>query len=76
MLAEERHVSVEKMFAQKPKATLKFNGDMADLSKKLLDTKLSEYEEYNKFILGEKELINALWLEEPLIKSLNVDIIG
>lgn len=75
-LAEERHVSAEKMFAQKPKATLKFNGDMADLSKKLLDTKLSEYEEYNKFILGEKELINALWPEEPLIKSLNVDIIG
>lgn len=75
-LAEELHVSVEKLLAQKPKATLKFNGDMADLSRKLLDTKLSEYEKYNKFILGEKELINALWLEEPLIKSLNVDIIG
>lgn len=75
-LAEERHVLVEKLLAQKPKATLKFNGDMADLSRKLLDTKLSEYEKYNKFISGEKELINALWLEEPLIKSLNVDIIG
>ena len=75
-LAEELHVSVEKLLAQKPKAALKFNGDMADLSRKLLDTKLSEYEKYNKFILGEKELINALWLEEPLIKSLNVDIIG
>lgn len=75
-LAEERHVSVEKLLAQKPKATLKFNGDMADLSKKLLDTKLSEYEKYNKFILGEKELINALWLEEPLSKSINVDFIG
>lgn len=76
VLAEERHVSVEKLLAQKPKATLKFNGDMADLSKKLLDTKLSEYEKYNKFILGEKELINALWLEEPLIKSINVEFIG
>lgn len=76
VLAEERHVSVEKLLAQKPKATLKFNGDMADLSKKLLDTKLSEYKNYNKFILGEKELINALWLEEPLIKSINVDFIG
>lgn len=75
-LAEERHVSVEKLLAQKPKATLKFNGDMADLSKKLLDTKLSEYKNYNKFILGEKELINALWLEEPLIKSINVEFIG
>ena len=75
-LAEERHVSVEKLLAQKPKATLKFNGDMADLSKKLLDTKLSEYEKYNKFILGEKELINALWLEEPLVKSINVEFIG
>lgn len=75
-LAEERHVSVEKLLAQKPKATLKFNGDMADLSKKLLDTKLSEYEKYNKFILGKKELINALWLEEPLAKSINVDFIG
>ena len=75
-LAEERHVSVEKLLAQKPKATLKFNGDMAELSKKLLDTKLSEYKNYNKFILGEKELNNALWLEEPLIKSINVDFIG
>lgn len=75
-LAEEHHVSVEKLLAQKPKATLKFNGDMADLSKKLLDTKLSEYEKYNKFILGEKELNNALWLEEPLIKSINVEFIG
>ena len=75
-LAEERHVSVEKLLAQKPKATLKFNGDMAELSKKLLDTKLSEYKNYNKFILGEKELINALWLEEPLIKSINVEFIG
>lgn len=75
-LAEERHVSVEKLLAQKLKATLKFNGDMADLSKKLLDTKLSEYEKYNKFILGEKELNNALWLEEPLIKSINVEFIG
>lgn len=76
VLAEERHVSVEKLLAQKPKATLKFNGDMAELSKKLLDTKLSEYEKYNKFILGEKELNNALWLEEPLIKSINVEFIG
>lgn len=76
VLAEERHVSVEKLLAQKLKATLKFNGDMADLSKKLLDTKLSEYEKYNKFILGEKELINALWLEEPLVKSINVEFIG
>ena len=76
VLAEERHVSVEKLLAQKPKATLKFNGDMAELSKKLLDTKLSEYKNYNKFILGEKELNNALWLEEPLIKSINVEFIG
>lgn len=75
-LAEERHVSVEKLLAQKPKATLKFNGDMAELSKKLLDTKLLEYKNYNNFILGEKELNNALWLEEPLIKSINVEFIG
>lgn len=76
VLAEENHVSVEKLSAQKPKATLKFNGDMADLSKKLLDTKLSEYKNYNKFILGEKELIKALWLEEPLVKSIKVDFLG
>lgn len=76
VLAEERHVPVEKLLSQKPKATLKFNGDMADLSKELLDTKLSEYEKYNKFILGEKEIVNALWLEEPLVKSINVEFIG
>lgn len=76
VLAEESHVSVEKLLTQKPKATVKFNGDMADLSKKLLNTKLSEYEKYNKFILGEKELIKAIWLEEPLVKSINVEFIG
>lgn len=75
ILAEENHVSVEKLLAQKPKVTVKFNGDMADLSKKLLDTKLSDYENYNKFILGEKELIKAIWLEEPLVKSINVEFI-
>lgn len=76
VLAEENHVSVEKLLSQKPKATVKFNGDMADLSKKLLDTKLSDYEKYSKFILGEKELIKAIWLEEPLAKSINVEFIG
>lgn len=76
VLAEENHVSVEKLLSQKPKATVKFNGDMADLSKKLLDTKLSDYENYSKFILGEKELIKAIWLEEPLVKSINVEFIG
>lgn len=76
VLAEENHASVEKLLSQKPKATVKFNGDMADLSKKLLDTKLSDYEKYSKFILGEKELIKAIWLEEPLVKSINVEFIG
>lgn len=76
VLVEERHVSVEKLLAQKPKATVKFNGDMADLSKKLLDTKLSEYEVYRKFLSGEKELMNTFWLEEPLVKSINVEFIG
>jgi hypothetical protein len=76
VLAEERHVPVEKLLAQKPKATVKFNGDMADLSKKLLDTKLSEYEVYRKFLSGEKELMNTFWLEEPLVKSINVEFIG
>lgn len=76
VLAEERHVSVEKLLSQKPKATVKFNGDMAELSKKLLDTKLSEYEVYRKFLSGEKELMNTFWLEEPLVKSINVEFIG
>lgn len=76
VLAEERHVPVEKLLAQKPKATVKLNGDMADLSKKLLDTKLSEYEIYRKFLSGEKELIDTFWLEEPLVKSINVEFIG
>ena len=76
VLAEERHIPIEKLLSQKPKAIVKFNGDIADLSKELLDTKLSEYENYTKFILGEKELIKALWVEESLVKSLNVEFIG
>ena len=74
VLAEERHVPVEKLLSQKPKATVKFNGDMADLSKKLLDTKLSEYEIYKKFVSKEKEIISGLWLEKPLKNSLSVEI--
>lgn len=74
VLAEERHVSVEKLLSQKPKATVKFNGDKADLSKKLLDTKLSEYEIYKKFVSKEKEIISGLWLEKPLKNSLSVEI--
>ena len=74
VLAEERHVPVEKLLSQKLKATVKFNGDMADLSKKLLDTKLSEYEIYKKFVSKEKEIISGLWLENPLKKSLSVEI--
>ena len=74
VLAEERHVSVEKLLLQKPKATVKFNGDIADLSKKLLDGKLSEYESYRKFVSEEKEIIGNYWLEKPLKKSLNIEI--
>lgn len=74
VLAEERHVPVEKLLSQKPKATVKFNGDMADLSKKLLDTKLSEYEIYKKFVSKEKEIISGLWLEKPLKNSISVEI--
>lgn len=74
VLAEERHVPVEKLLSQKLKATVKFNGDMADLSKKLLDTKLSEYEIYKKFVSKEKEIISGLWLENPLKKSISVEI--
>lgn len=74
VLAEERHVPVEKLLSQKPKATVKFNGDMADFSKKLLDTKLSEYEIYKKFVSKEKEIISGLWLEKPLKNSLSVEI--
>ena len=55
VLAEERHVPIDKLLAKKPKATVKFNGDIADLSKKLLDTELSEYEIYRKFVSKEKK---------------------
>ena len=75
VLAEERHVPIDKLLAKKPKATVKFNGDIADLSKKLLDTELSEYEIYRKFVSKEKKIISDFWLEKPLKNSLSVEII-
>lgn len=75
VLAEERHVPVEKLLAKKPNATVKFNGDIADLSKKLLDTELSGYEIYRKFVSKEKKIISDFWLEKPLKNSLSVEII-
>lgn len=74
VLAEERHVPIDKLLAKKPKATVKFNGDIADLSKKLLDTELSEYEIYRKFVSKEKKIISDFWLEKPLKNSLSVEI--
>lgn len=74
VLAEEHHVPIEKLLSQKPKATVKFNGDIADLSKKLLDTELSEYEIYRKFVSKEKKIISDFWLEKPLKNSLSVEI--
>lgn len=74
VLAEEYHVTVEKLLSKRLKATVKFNGDIVDLSKKLLDGKLSEYEIYRKFVSKEKEIISAFWVDNPLKKSLNIEV--
>ena len=73
-VAEEYNVSPEKILSRKPKTTVKFNGDIEEMSKKIFDTELSEYENYKKFVSGEKKLISNFWLKEPLKNAINVEM--
>ena len=73
-VAEEYNVSPEKILSRKPKTTVKFNGDIEEMSKKIFDTELSEYENYKKFVSGGKELISNFWLKEPLKNAINVEM--
>ena len=76
VLAEERHVSVEKLLAKKPKATVKLNGDIEGLVKEWVENRALEYENYKKIISGDKETIISLWLQEPIKKALSVELVG
>ena len=76
VLAEERHVSVEKLLAKKPKATVKLNGDIEGLVKEWVENRALEYEIYKKIISGDKETIISLWLQEPIKKALSVELVG
>ena len=74
VVAEEYNIPLKKLLSKNPKVVVKFGGNMEELSKKMLDSKLADYELYKKFVSGNKELINNLWLEEPLKSSLNIEI--
>lgn len=74
VVAEEYNIPLKKLLSKNPRVVVKFGGNVEELSKKMLDSKLADYEVYKKFVSGDKELINNLWLEEPLKSSLNIEI--
>ena len=74
VVAEEYNIPLKKLLSKNPRVVVKFGGNVEELSKKMLDSKLADYEVYKKFVSGDKELINNFWLEEPLESSLNVEI--
>ena len=76
VLAEERHVSVEKLLAKKPKATVKLNGDIEGLIKEWIENKALEYDLYKKINSGDKETILSLLVKEPIKKALSVELVG
>ena len=76
VLAEERHVSVEKLLAKKPKATVKLNGDIEGLVKEWIENKALEYDLYKKINSGDKETILSLLVKEPIKKALSVELVG
>ena len=76
VLAEERHVSVEKLLAKKPKATVKMNGDIEGLVKEWIENKALEYDLYKKINSGDKETILSLLVQEPIKKALSVELVG
>mgnify|MGYP000929862399 CR=1 FL=1 len=74
VVVEEYNIPLKKLLSKNPRVVVKFGGNVEELSKKVLDSKLADYEVYKKFVSGDKELINNLWLEEPLKSSLNVEV--
>lgn len=76
VLAEERHVSVEKLLAKKPRATVKLNGDIEGLVKEWIENKALEYDLYKKINSGDKETILSLLVKEPIKKALSVELVG
>lgn len=75
VLAEERQVSVEKLLAKKPKATVKLNGDIEGLVKEWVENKALEYDLYKKINSGDKETILSLLVQEPTKKALSVELV-
>lgn len=73
-MAEKFNISPERLLSKKPKITVKFNGDIEELSKKIFDNELSDYDNYKKFVSGDKELISNFWLKEPLKNAINVEM--
>lgn len=73
VLAEEQQVSVEKLLAKKPSATVKLNGDIVGLVKEWLENRGLDYELYKKIISGDKKTIISLFLQELIKKALSVE---
>ena len=76
VLAEERHVSVEKLLTKKPRAMVKLNGDIEGLVKEWVENKALEYDLYKKINSGDKETILSLLVKEPIKKALSVELVG
>lgn len=76
VLAEERHVSVEKLLAKKPRAMVKLNGDIEGLVKEWVENKALEYDLYKKIISRDKETIISLLVQEPIKKAISVELVG
>lgn len=74
VLAEERHVSVEKLLAKKLRAIVKLNGDIEGLVKEWVENRALEYDLYKRIILGDKETIISLCLQEPIKKAISVEL--
>ena len=73
VLAEEQQVSVEKLLAKKPSATVKLNGDIVGLVKEWLENRGLDYELYKKIISGDKKTIISLFIQELIKKALSVE---
>ena len=73
VLAEEQQVSVEKLLAKKPSATVKLNGDIVGLVKEWIENRGLDYELYKKIISGDKKTIISLFLQELIKKALSVE---
>lgn len=73
-MAEEEGLSLEQFLAKRQVITAKLKGDLSELCEELLNSELSNYAQYKAFLSAPTNEVQRLWLKNPYMKFIDVDV--